>query len=41
MSIATDSPATETRIRFTGVGFDVYEALIPSNSSANRGANGL
>ena len=28
MSIAADSPATETRIRFTGVGFDVYEALI-------------
>ena len=28
MSIATKAPAGETRIGFTGVGFDVYERLI-------------
>ena len=28
MSIATKAPVRETRLRFTGVGFDVYERLI-------------
>ena len=41
MSIATKAPVNETRIGFTGVGFDVYERLIRATPAADGGTDGL
>ena len=36
MSLATKAPISETRIGFTGVGFDVYERLIRATPRGRR-----